>query len=258
MLVSFWIPFLIHFPSNPCFICQFPCFFLRIISLPSATVWYRMHGARMRGVGRDVVAWVVYRRSWSCTQNYAGARFNVPTQGLIPGPSLAPFPAGNLVVELCRSFVIIISQTQLQFGHLTIPELAKWVCPFLLPMSGLKFASTTRDSLPSIPSTERTKGEKHSCWFWQFLPCLSLLIVYHQARNATIGSYFYGSVSASPSLASMMASTCWLSKPRIMASPRISLSLSLPWRISLFDLVRPWCIRISEHNYDEVKAHRSR
>ena len=103
-------------------------------------------------------------------------------------------------------------------------------------MVWLNCASTSRASLPSIPSTERTNGENCFRWLLQCLPFLSFLIVYHQSRSAAIGSYLYESVSAFSSLTSMMDWTCQYHKPWIMTSPFVSLSLSLPWRISFSDI----------------------
>ena len=50
----------------------------------------------------------------------------------------------------------------------------------------LKFASTARDSLPSMPSTEITNGGHFLHWSLECLPYLYLLIFSHQYRSATI------------------------------------------------------------------------
>ena len=55
-------------------------------------------------------------------------------------------------------------------------------------MSGLKFSSTTRASLPRILSTEIKNGEIFLCCLWQWLSCLSLFIFSHWTRSVTIGS----------------------------------------------------------------------
>ena len=129
MLVNFSIPTLIWSPSNPCFICQHPWFLLRIIFPPSATVCCRAHGVWMRGGG---VAWVTKNLSRICAQNYAGAQFNLPTQGPMLGPSPAPGPAEDWEVELCRSCVNTILRPRLRFDRLSSLSRAKWARTFLL------------------------------------------------------------------------------------------------------------------------------
>ena len=57
---------------------------------------------------------------------------------------------------------------------------------------------------------------------------------------------------------SMMDSNCPYHKPWIITSPRISFSLSLPWRISCSDMVRPLWIRCLAHNDAGVKARQDR
>ena len=121
-------------------------------------------------------------------------------------------------------------------------------------MNQLNWESTTMASLSRIPSTEIANNKKSFLWLWQCLPCLSFLIVSHLTRSAVIGSYLYESAPASPSLTSMMALNWRSHKPQITTSPRVSLSLSLPWRISCSDLVRAECIKSSTRTYAEVKA----
>ena len=110
-------------------------------------------------------------------------------------------------------------------------------------MNQLSWESTTRASLPSIPSTEITNGKKCFCWSLQCLTCLYFLIFSFLASIDAVGSYLYMYASVSLILASMMASTWRSHKPRITTSPLVSLCVSLPWHISCSYFIRPWCIR---------------
>ena len=136
------------------------------------------------------------------------------------------------------------------------PRTCKRGSPLVSAITQLNLDSTTRTSLPIITSTEKTNGENFFPCSWQCLTCLSFLIFFHLAKSVVIGLFFYVSPSASPSLTSMMASTWRSHKHRIITSPRVPLSLSLPWRIYCSDLVRSWCIRGLARIDAEVNASR--
>ena len=139
-----------------------------------------------------------------------------------------------------------------QFIHTRTCESGSY---FSSAMTRISWERTTRASLPSIPSTERTNNEKCFRWSLQCVPCLSLLIFTNLAMSDLIGSYLYVSASASPSLTSMMASNWRYHKTRIITYPLPSLYFSLPWHISFSYLVHSWCIRGSARTYAEVKAY---
>ena len=106
----------------------------------------------------------------------------------------------------------------------------------IFPMSWLKFASTTRASFPSVPSTEITNGEFFFHHSWKCLPCLSLFYFPNQARIIIIGSFLWESQPGSPSLTLIIA-WFWLShKPQMRMSPCVS-NPPLPWLTSYYDLL---------------------
>ena len=61
-------------------------------------------------------------------------------------------------------------------------------------MSWLELESTTRASFPSMPSTDRTNGEKYFCCLWEFLPSLSFFF-FPPSKESLIGSFFWVSQS---------------------------------------------------------------
>ena len=142
MLVTFGLPILVRVLANPWFICRHPWFYPKRFS-PSATVGFCAHGARMRGWGSGL------------HRNYYGAWFNVKNQGPIPGPS----PALGLQGTVRSSSV---------YHELVLPPSVIAICPLIQPcicevgssifsaMSRIKFASSTRASLPSMPLPEIT------------------------------------------------------------------------------------------------------
>ena len=124
------------FPSDTCFLRRHPWFFTpkflatifpRVVPL----AWCANGGVGWGGVGRgplgDVEAFL------SSYAFYEGVIFNLPAQFSITDPSLAPFPTGDWVVKLHRSYVSRISRPRLWFDNLPTPVLAKGVRPFLLP-----------------------------------------------------------------------------------------------------------------------------
>ena len=137
------------------------------------------------------------------------------------------------------------------------PYMLNGFVPFIL--TWFDSISWVRPGLPSLAfHRQKEQTEKKSCWSWQCLPCLSLLIVYHQDRSVAIGSYLEESMSASSSFTSMMASACWSHKTWIITSTLIYFSLSIPLRISFSDMVQTWWIRVSAHTDARVKYRRTR
>ena len=117
----------------------------------------------------------------------------------------------------------------------------KWVHPFLHNVASMTWAS-----LPIIPFTKSTNGEKYFCWLYQSCPCLYLFIFYHQSKGLSITFGFQVSASESPKIMPMIASV-WIShSPRIEMSPHVSGALP-PWRTSSSDILRPKWIRGYPH-----------
>ena len=149
MLVSFQLPNLVCFPSNPCFILQLTWFLIRIISLPHTTMCCFTWGARMKGAWGGVI-WMAYNCYWLHERNYSDMLFNVKTRGQMPYPSPATGTTGGWGVETHGLFVSTISWPQFWTDCLPSPACEKWVCPFSLP----RLDSNSR-VLPGIPSLAR-------------------------------------------------------------------------------------------------------
>ena len=119
------------FPSYYCFLCRNP-FILR---------WYPVLPGVLHAVSRVVRGgWggrggphVARKRLQPCTCCYLGVKFNLPSLFTIPGPILAPFPAGDWVSNLRGSSVSRTLQWKLQCFRLPTPVLAKGVLTFSLP-----------------------------------------------------------------------------------------------------------------------------
>ena len=173
------------FPSNPWFFLQNPF----LIRQNSVIPWFLLAVpcTVCNGGGGGGVPWLVWRHTWPRTCFWSGVQFNLPTWFLILDPSPAPVTTGDWGAELCGSFVSRTSQRRLRFGILPTPVLAKgivlfslpWINPILIVQSGLS-------SLVFRPLREQRA--ENFCWSWQCLPCLSFLIIYHQARSAATGS----------------------------------------------------------------------
>ena len=103
--VTFGLPILVLFMSNPCFIRRYPWFLLQNIFsiwrrwLSVFVALERAHGVQMRG-GRGSGHKGGKNGSRIFVQNYSGVRFIVRTQGPMSGLSMAPSPAGDWGVEL--------------------------------------------------------------------------------------------------------------------------------------------------------------
>ena len=89
-------------------------------------------GARWGG-GEGGGPHVARKRLQPCTCWYLGVKFNLPSLFTIPGPILAPFPAGDWVSNLRGSSVSRTLQWKLQCFRLPTPVLAKGVLTFSLP-----------------------------------------------------------------------------------------------------------------------------
>ena len=113
---------------------------------------------------------------------------------------------------------------------------------YFLAMGWTKFENSNMDFLPCIPSTEITNRDKCFCFLWQFLPWLYFFIFYHQSRRNSFVSNMHVSLSELESLTSVIASLYLYNNHQMIKSPLVS-KLSLPWRISLYDLLRPWWTR---------------
>ena len=81
---------------------------------------------------------------------------------------------------------------------LTQPFTCKIVSSIFNAMSRLKLTNMTMYSLPSMPTTERTNGEKCFCCSWKCLPCLCLFYFSQQSRRISIGSFLRVSHSIPP------------------------------------------------------------
>ena len=151
-------------------------------------MWYCLRVAQIGWGGGVGFTWVEWGRNSPLSQNYASARFIVPTQGPMTGPISVPCPTWNWGVDLCGPYVNKIFQPGLRFGRLSSLARAKWVRPFFLPC--FDSISQVRSELPSLPChqhKEQTENFFSGC-LDQGLPCLSFLIVYHISRTAAIAS----------------------------------------------------------------------
>ena len=92
---------------------------------------------------------------------------------------------GSRAPRIMREYDLAIA---ISIQPLIQPFMCEMSSSIFAAMSRLIFMSTTRNSLPSMPSTERMNGEKCFCFSWQCLPCLYLLILSHRTRSVTIGS----------------------------------------------------------------------
>ena len=181
------------FTSNPWFISRFLWYLCQIISLLTSPCGIECKVPNMGRVGWwSGVAWVIWRRSWPCTNIYASTQFNVPTQGPMLGPSPDPCPAGYWLVEICGSYASKISQPRLWFDFLSSPAHVKWVCPFLLPwFDSIVWIQPRLPSLACHRQKEQTKKnvsfERGSAWYaypsWYFPSKTGALTLYHICRN---------------------------------------------------------------------------
>ena len=112
--------------------------------------------------------------------------------------------------------------TAIVIWPLTQPLTCKMGSSIFAAMSRLKSVSTTRVYFPSMPSTERTNGEKCFRCLWKFLPCLYLFYFPQQSRIVPIGSFLWDSRSGSSSITLIIYSV-WLP-----ISPGLGRHLSSP------------------------------
>ena len=100
-------------------------------------------------------------------------------------------------------------KTMIRDQMLTQPHTFEMGSSSVSSMSFLKVVSTTRDSFPSMPSTDRKNGGKYFRYSWECVPCLSFFCFNNWSSSLSIGSYFQVSVSASQNQTLIMASV-WM------------------------------------------------
>ena len=170
MSVNFDLPILVQFPSDPCFIFWHPWSLHRNISSFSASgfvcLWpliarsVREWGGRGRGAtgGEELFADFRVKLFW-CMIYCANKRPNAWSQsgywslrGLV---SRAPW----IMCEYDLAAAIVIRA-------LIQPYTCKMGSSIFASMGGIKLESTKKESLPSMPSTERMNGEQcfHCLW----------------------------------------------------------------------------------------------
>ena len=189
MLVTFWLPFLVSFPSNPWFIHLFP--FL-LIWLFSAIFLYVLSRAQcaIEGVGRGGVVLYGWRRSIHgfareiiqahdllCQHE---AQFRVPVPLPVPKATGESSSSDNLWVQYrnrdCDQTIYQDPQVHNGFINFCFHESTQ-VCEY-------------DQDFPSQHSINWNKKQRiFFFWFCQWLSCLYFLIYFHQYRSAAIGSY---------------------------------------------------------------------
>ena len=114
-------------------------------------------GARWGGVEEGGL-YGVMRRLQPHTWCYPGVQFNLPAWSSIPGPSLAPFPVGDLGAELCGSSVSRTSQQWLRCFRSPTPVIEKGVLPFSMPwIDSIERARLGIYSLEFCPPKEKRR-----------------------------------------------------------------------------------------------------
>ena len=193
MSVTFGLPILFRFPSNPCLICRYPCFLLQNISsvsrrgLSPFVALERTQGARMRGGGGGGHS--------GGKKKFADSRVKLFWRAIYCA-NPRPNPGSQSGSRSCRGLKSRAPRIMLEYGlaiaiairPLIQPRTCEMGSSIFAAMSQLKFASTTRASLLSMLSTERTNRENCFRCSWQGLPCLSFFVFSHRARSISIGS----------------------------------------------------------------------
>ena len=130
MLVSFHLPFLVQFPFSVQSLIYTPISLI-FTQNALATIFPRVElRAWCVNEGLSGVAWLVWRYSWPCAQNYASTKFNVPTWVPMLASSPAPCPVGDWADVHCRLYISMILQIWLWFYRLSSPACVKCVCTF--------------------------------------------------------------------------------------------------------------------------------
>ena len=112
-----------------------------------------------------------------CAQNCSSAQFVAPIPYPNPIPSTDPCTTGEWGDNLCWSYVSVIA-IAIVIRLLTQSLTCKMGSSIFAAMCRIKFVSTTRASFPSMPSTERKKGEKKKISSWQCLLFLFLVLFF--------------------------------------------------------------------------------
>ena len=92
---------------------------------------------------------------------------------------------GSRYLRIIREYTLT---NNIAIRTLIQPCTCEMVSSIFAAMIWFKFASTTRASLPSMPSTERKNGVECFRFLWKYLLCLSLFIFSYWDRSVTIGS----------------------------------------------------------------------
>ena len=169
MSATFGLQILVWYPSNPLFLCWCPWFLIQNISsvyhrlfCPSVDLERTCALREWGGVGRghkdgeklfaDVIMELLWRAIYfSNPRLNAGSQSRYRSRRGMGSRHLCNIPGCELVTEV--SIRLLIQN-----------RTCKMSSSIFSAMSWLKFASTTRSSLPSIPSTEISNGEKFFCW----------------------------------------------------------------------------------------------
>ena len=157
MLVTFGLPILVRFPSNPWFIRQYPWFLLQIFPpsdaigclrswpwiAPAVRKWGGVRRVHMGGkkLFADSSAKLFWRTIY-CANPRPNARYQSRSRSCRGLGSWAP--RGMHEYDLTTAITICM---------LNKPHTCKMVSSIFSAMSQLKFAGTIRASLPSILST---------------------------------------------------------------------------------------------------------
>ena len=113
MLVTFSLAILVQFLSNPCFIYRYSWFFTPFP--PRLPPFVVAHIVRRWGGGGGGFAWVTRNCLQIFARNYYAPRFNVPTQGPIPGTNMDPCSTGERGADLHIYIVSMILRMPLQY-----------------------------------------------------------------------------------------------------------------------------------------------
>ena len=191
MSVTFGLPSVVQFPSDPCYIRLYPWFLRRNVSsvchcrLSPFVAMGRARGAQMRGGGRghtggkNKCADVRGKLFWRAIY-FANPRPDVGSQSSSRSRRGLGSQAPRIICEYDFVTAIVIRP-------LIHPRTCEMGSSIFAAMSRLKFASMTSASLPSMSSTERKNREKCFRCSWQCLPCLFFFIFSHQYLYCHVG-----------------------------------------------------------------------